>query len=298
MTSESESLVRVETGQGVATLTLDSPHNRNALSTPLMTQLMAALEAAEGDEAVRVVVLSHTGPVFCSGADLKETAETVAPEPAGSGAGRGAISPDSAGSRGQSERSEPSSTASGRIPVAMLGDVLAAIWECPKPVVARVGGAARAGGLGLVAAADIAICAEEATFAFSEVRLGVVPAVISATVLPRLPPRAAAELFLTGDTFDGRRAERIGLVTRATTAETLDATVAAYCGALVLGGPEALAGTKGVLHRRSTATVREELAELSALSVGYFQSEEGREGVRAFREKRHASWVPEGSGMA
>jgi methylglutaconyl-CoA hydratase len=261
MTSDGEPLVRVETGQGVATLTLDSPHNRNALSTPLMTQLMAALEAAEGDEAVRVVVLSHTGPVFCSGADLKETA-------------------------------------SGRMPVAMLGDVLAAIWECPKPVVARVGGPARAGGLGLVAAADLAICAEEATFAFSEVRLGVVPAVISATVLPRLTPRAAAELFLTGDTFDGARAAQIGLVTAATPANALDATVAAYCGALVLGGPEALAGTKGVLHRRSTATVREELAELSALSVGYFQSEEGREGVRAFREKRHASWVPEGLGRA
>jgi methylglutaconyl-CoA hydratase len=261
MRFESESLVRVETGQGVATLTLDSPHNRNALSTPLMTQLMAALEAAEGDESVRVVVLSHTGPVFCSGADLKETAEAAA---------------------------------TGKIPVAMLGDVLAAIWECPKPVVARVGGPARAGGLGLVAAADIAICAEEATFAFSEVRLGVVPAAISAVVLPRLTPRAAAELFLTGDTFDGRRAAQVGLVTAAAPAATLDATVAAYCGALVLGGPEALAGTKGVLHRRSTATVREELAELSALSVGYFQSEEGREGVRAFREKRHASWVPAG----
>ncbi|GAB3519282.1 enoyl-CoA hydratase-related protein [Phytohabitans suffuscus] len=272
MTSEGESLVRVETGQGVATLTLDSPHNRNALSSRLMTELLAALAAAEGDESVRVVVISHTGPVFCSGADLKETAEATARAAEGAPAG------------------------GGRVPVSMLGDVLAAIWEYPKPVVARVGGPARAGGLGLVAAADIAICAEEATFAFSEVRLGVVPAVISATVLPRLTPRAAAELLLTGDTFDGRRAERIGLVTQATTAETLDETVAAYCGALVLGGPEALAGTKGILHRRATATVREELAELSALSVGYFQSAEGREGVRAFREKRHPSWVPEGPG--
>ncbi|BCB79367.1 enoyl-CoA hydratase family protein [Phytohabitans flavus] len=262
MSSDVESLVRVETGQGVATLTLDSPHNRNALSTPLMTQLLAALEAAEGDESVRVVVISHTGPVFSSGADLKETAEAVA---------------------------------SGQIPAAMLGDVLAAIWECPKPVVARVGGPARAGGIGLVAAADLAICTEEATFAFTEVRLGVVPAVISATVIPRLTPRAAAELFLTGDTFDGRRAERIGLVTQATTAETLDATVAAYCRALVLGGPQALAAAKDILHRRATATVREELAELSALSVGYFQSEEGRAGVRAFREKTYPSWVPEGS---
>ncbi|MFC0532626.1 enoyl-CoA hydratase-related protein [Phytohabitans kaempferiae] len=285
----SNRLVRVEIGQGVATLTLDSPHNRNALSTPLMTELLEALAAAEGDESVRVVVLSHTGPVFCSGADLKETAEATAPE-----AGDHQDGPSRPPGPARAERA-PTGTASGRIPVGMLGDVLAAIWECPKPVVARVGGPARAGGLGLVAAADIAICAEEATFAFSEVRLGVVPAVISATVLPRLTPRAAAELFLTGDTFDGRRAAQIGLVSAAAPAEALDATVASYCGALVLGGPEALAGTKGILHRRSTATVREELAELSALSVGYFQSEEGREGVRAFREKRHASWVPEGS---
>ena len=258
-------LVRVETGQGVTMLTLDSPHNRNALSTPLMTQLVDGLSAAESDDEVRVVVLSHTGPVFCSGADLKETAAAYA---------------------------------SGQVPVAMLADVLAKIWEFPKPVVARVGGAARAGGLGLIAAADIAICAEDATFAFTEVRLGVVPAVISATVLPRLQPRAAVELFLTGDTFDGRRAAQVGLVTAAAPAASLDATVAAYCAALVRGAPRALAGTKGLLHRRSAATVREDLAELSALSVDYFLSEEGREGVQAFREKRDPWWVPQGSGGA
>ena len=149
-------LVRVDTDRGVTTLTLDSPHNRNALSTPLMTELLDALATAAADPAVRVVVLSHTGPVFCSGADLKETAAAYA---------------------------------SGQVPVGMLGDVLAAVVECPKPVVARIGGPARAGGLGLVAAADIAICATEATFAFTEVRLGVIPAVISSTVLRRLAPR-------------------------------------------------------------------------------------------------------------
>ena len=94
-----------------------------------------------------------------------------------------------------------------------MGEVLAAVWESPKPVVARVGGPARAGGLGLIAAADIAVCSTTATFAFTEVRLGVIPAVISATVLPRLAPRAAAELFLTGDTFDGAQAAQVGLVT-------------------------------------------------------------------------------------
>src|SRR5882724_7729418 len=184
--------VRIATAAGVTTLTLDSPANRNALSTPLMTRLLGALDEAVTDPAVRVVVISHTGPVFCSGVDLKETAETPA---------------------------------ASRVPAELLADVLAALWECPKPVVARIGGPARAGGLGLIAAADIAVCSREATFAFSEVRLGVIPAVISATVLPRLAPRAAAELYLTGGVFDGVRAAEIGLVSRAVDAEALDATV-------------------------------------------------------------------------
>jgi methylglutaconyl-CoA hydratase len=252
-------LVRSETGRGVATLTLDSPHNRNALSTPLMAQLMDALAAATADQAVRVIVLSHTGPVFCSGADLKETA---------------------------------ASYASGQVPVGRLGEVLAAIVECPKPVVARIGGPARAGGIGLIAAADVAVCARDATFAFTEVRLGVIPAVISSTVLRRLAPRAAAELYLTGDTFDGLRAAEIGLVTAAPPADALDETVVAYCAALVRGAPTALAGIKELLARTPAATVREDAAALGALSVGYFLSPEGREGVSAFRERRDPAWVP------
>jgi methylglutaconyl-CoA hydratase len=252
-------LVRTATGAGVTTLTLDSPANRNALSTPLMRQLLDRLGEALVDQAVRVVVISHTGPVFCSGADLKETAEA---------------------------------RENGRVPAEMLADVLAALWEFPKPVVARVAGPARAGGLGLIAAADLAICTREATFAFTEVRLGVIPAVISATVLPRLAPRAAAELYLTGEVFDGVRAAEVGLVTAAVSAEGLDGAVAGYCDALVRGGPLALAGTKQLLRRTSVAGIREELAELSARSAGYFKSAEGREGVTAFREKRPAAWVP------
>lgn len=245
-------MLQVETARGIATLTLDSPGNRNALSTALLTELLAALAAAAGDETVRVVVLSHTGPVFCSGADLTE---------------------------------RPT-------PTALMAEVIAAIWESPKPVVARVGGPARAGGLGLVAAADIAVCGEDVTFAFSEVRLGVVPAIISATVLRRLHPRAATELFLTGDAFDGRRAAEIGLVTATAPAQAVDATVAAYCDALMRGGPLALAGTKRVLHRPPAATVRADLAELEAISAEFFGSEEGREGISAFREKRPPRWAP------
>jgi methylglutaconyl-CoA hydratase len=252
-------LVRTATAAGVTTLTLDSPANRNALSTPLMRQLLDGLAAAVTDPAVRTVLLSHTGPAFCSGADLKETA---------------------------------AARDTGRIPAELLGDVLAAIWEFPKPVVARIAGPARAGGLGLIAATDIAVCSQEATFAFSEVRLGVIPAVISATVLPRLAPRPAAELFLTGRVFDGARAAQIGLVTAAVPASALDQTVSEYCAALVRGGPLALAGTKQLLRRPPGAGIRADLAELSERSAGYFRSEEGREGVAAFREKRDADWVP------
>ncbi|WBB54545.1 enoyl-CoA hydratase-related protein [Verrucosispora sp. WMMD573] len=255
-----DALVRVATARGVTTLTLDSPHNRNALSTPLMTELLAGLAAAVADDAVRVIVLDHSGPVFCSGADLKETAAAYA---------------------------------SGTVPARMLGDVLAAVWECPKPVLARVAGPARAGGLGLIAAADLAVCAAEATFAFTEVRIGVIPAVISATVLPRLTTRAAAELYLTGDTFDGRRAAEIGLVTAAVPAEELDAEVRRYCDSLVRGAPAALAGAKRLLRRPAAVDLRADLAELAELSTGYFLSADGIEGVTAFREKRQPRWVTE-----
>jgi methylglutaconyl-CoA hydratase len=224
-----------------------------------MTQLLDRLGEALVDPAVRIVVISHTGPVFCSGADLKETA---------------------------------AAREAGRVPAEMLADVLAALWEFPKPVVARVAGPARAGGLGLIAAADLAVCTREATFAFTEVRLGVIPAVISATVLPRLAPRAAAELYLTGEVFDGVRAAEVGLVTAAVTAEGLDGAVAAYCEALARGGPLALAGTKQLLRRTPMAGIREELSELSGRSAGYFKSAEGREGMAAFREKRPPAWVP------
>jgi methylglutaconyl-CoA hydratase len=252
-------LVSTSTVAGVATLTLDSPHNRNALSTTLIEQLLAGLAQALAEESVRVIVLSHTGPVFCSGADLRETAEALG---------------------------------SGRVPVARLGEVLTAIWESPKPVVARVGGPARAGGLGLVAAADIAVCSDTATFAFTEVRLGVVPAVISSTVLRRISPRGAAELYLTGAVFGGTRAVEVGLVTACVRADELDASVERYTSSLVRGAPAALAAAKLLTRRTPGAFIADDVAELTAQSVAFFGSAEGREGVAAFAEKRDPAWVP------
>lgn len=249
-------LVQVAQEAGITRLTLDSPHNRNALSMALMRELLDGLARAGEDSATRVVVLDHTGTVFCSGADLSETAAAAS---------------------------------SGDMPANVLGEILAAVAECPKPVIAVVRGPARAGGVGLVAAADLAVCSAEATFAFSEVRLGVIPALISSTVLSRLSSRDAAELYLTGDVFDGTRAASAGLVNRAVPGDEIDGVVDAWCASLVRGAPRALAATKELLRRRPTLA---DLGELSLLSLEFFMSEEGREGVLAFREKRDPSWIP------
>jgi methylglutaconyl-CoA hydratase len=267
--------VRYSAEGGVATLTLDSHHNRNALSAELMTGLLEGIERAVADDTVRVLLLTHTGTVFCSGVDLKS-----AGGPAGAVGG-------SAGAAGG-----PVGAAGGS--VASLPAILTAICESPKPVVARVGGPARAGGLGLIGAADIAVASTEATFAFTEVRIGVVPAVISATVLPRLAPRAAAELFLTGDVFGGQRAAEIGLVTAAVPAVDLDTAIDGYVQSLLRGGPGALAATKRLLPGHEAESLRQQLRDLTSLSVEHFTSEEGREGVASFRERRDPSWVPKG----
>lgn len=252
-------LVHAAVAGAVATLTLDSPDNRNALSPRLLGELAAGLRAARDDPAVRVVVLAAAGRAFCSGVDLSAT---------------------------------PAATDRAGMPVAAFPEVLAAVWESPKPVLARVHGPARAGGVGLVAACDIAVAARSATFAFTEVRLGLVPAVISATVLPRLLPRAARELLLTGEVFDGTRAAAVGLVNAVVEDAALDAELDRYVGLLLRGAPGALAATKELL-RRSAATppTAAGLGALAELSARHFASVEGREGMAAFAAKRPAGWV-------
>jgi methylglutaconyl-CoA hydratase len=257
--SPAPELVHVAMDRGVATLTLDSPHNRNALSPRLMAELSAGLRAALADDAIRVVVLSHAGRVFCSGIDLEAV-----------GAAGGTTDQ----------------------PVIAFPELLSTIWESPKPVVARVGGPARAGGIGLIAACDVAVAARSATFAFTEVRLGVVPAVISVTVLPRLLPRAAHELFLTGEVFDAARAAAIGLVNSAVGDEVVDAEVRRYVDLLLPGAPGALAATKELLRRPPGASMATDLAAMTELSARHFAGPEGREGVAAFAEKRRPAWVP------
>lgn len=253
-------LVRTERAEGIATITLDSPSNRNALSRQLRSELTEALERVSADDAIRVVVLTHTGPVFCAGMDLKETAV------------------ERSGSEGVRE----------------LPRILQLIAHCPKPVVCRVGGPARAGGIGIMAACDIVVAVPGATFAFSEVRIGLLPAVISLPVLDRMDRVAARELFLTGAVFDAERAFRAGLVNALAIDDgrhSLDEAVAAVVADLLKGGPSAVAETKSLL-RRDYDDSDEQFALLLQLSARQFSSGEGREGARAFAEKRSARWIP------
>ncbi|MDL5160042.1 enoyl-CoA hydratase-related protein [Actinomycetospora termitidis] len=256
-------LVHLDVAAGRATVTLDSPANRNALSAQLRRELREHLETALADDAVRVIVLTHTGPVFCSGMDLRES--------------RGAGSDDQG--------------------VQEFPAILQLLWQSSKPVVARLAGPARAGGVGLVAACDIAVAVRAggdvkgATFAFSEVRIGVVPAVISVTVVPRLLPRAAHELMLTSEVFDADRAAAIGLLNAAVDPEELDATVDRYVDMLALGAPNALAATKAMLRRTPADDMGADFAAMLSLSAEFFASEEGQEGMAAFAEKRPARWA-------
>lgn len=251
-------LVHLDVAHDVATITLDSPGNRNALSLQLQRELDAHLATAIATDQVRVVVLTHAGPVFCSGIELTE--------PNGD---------------------QPDDTFGMR----MLLRILTRIWDSPKPVIARVAGSARAGGVALVAACDIAVATKDATFAFNEVRIGVVPALISVTVLPRLLPRAAHEFFLTGEAFRGRQAVEIGLVNSTVPAFELDAEVRRYIDALRKAAPGAVAATKRLLRHQHRNGLDDELTDMLTLSVLSFTSEEGREGVAAFLGKRLPTWA-------
>jgi methylglutaconyl-CoA hydratase len=247
-------VLQVQVSRGVATLTLDSPANRNALSRAMRAQLGAAVRDALADDAVRVIVLNHTGRVFCSGMDLAEAA--------------------GGGVEDQGVREFP--------------QLLEALWSSPKPVVAVVRGSARAGGVGLAAACDVVVAADSASFAFSEVRLGLVPAVISAVVLPRMVPHVAHRLMLTGEVFDAATAAAGGLVDLVAADDAVDDALAGLLTALAAGAPTALAETKRLLRAGSPL----EFDDLLDLSARFFAGDEGQEGIASFREKRPARWVP------
>ena len=237
-------LVNVVVADGVATITLDSPANRNALSHQLLADLHDALDVAD-TEHPRVIVLTHTAPVFCAGADLKERS-------------------------------------TGRVDSTSFVHAMERLATTSAPVIAAVDGPVRAGGIGLMAACDLVVVNSSITFAFTEVRIGVAPAIITWPILQRCGWSKLAAPYLTGEVFDAVRALDMGLVTHVT--DDVGATTAELCRNTMLGGPHAVAMTKTLL--RGTHTT----AELQALSESLFTSAEGREGMAAFIEKRQPAW--------
>ena len=247
---ESE-LVHLEVADQVATITLDSPHNRNALSRQLVTELFERLETAEADGAVKVVVIRSSGRVFCSGADLSE-----------------------ATSVGMEE---------GAKEIVRLQRLIVTM---AKPVVVAVSGPVRAGGIGIVAASDIAVAAEDATFALTEVKLGLAAAIISLTVHHRMHPRAAALTTLGGEVFSGTEAAAYGLVTLAVPAEDVADEVRRLCASLATGAAQGLRESKRILNQDLVARIDARGAEMAALSATLFASDEAREAMTAFLTRK------------
>lgn len=249
-----------EVRNGAAWITLNRPEARNALSSELVNELYNHLGDANKDDQARCIVITGADPAFCSGADLKSP-----PGQAIDGGGRS-------------------------VPYA---DALQAIVDSEKPVIAAINGSAFAGGLGLVGASDIAITVEDARFSFSEVRIGVIPAVISVVCLPKLGTHHGMRLFLTGERFTGKQAVEYGFVHKAVPADELVSAVQAEIDAINLGGPNAIRECKKLVRRVPQLSMAEAFEETASWSVKLFQSAEGAEGMAAFREKRKPSWVPD-----
>jgi methylglutaconyl-CoA hydratase len=246
---------RYETARGVATITLDSPGNRNAFSQALLQSLKAHLDQALADDAVRVVVLTNSGGTFSAGADLKEDSRSLPP---------GAL---------------------------VFGDIVDALDASPKPVVGRIAGHAAGGGAVLAAACDIAVAVDSARIGITEVRLGIAPVPVAAMMAHRMGRRELIEAFLAADMMPASRAAQLGLVNLAVSEDELDATVARYVDALTRGAPGALATTKATLQAMTDQSVEANRAYAKA-SGGGLGSAEAREGVTAFIEKRPPAWVP------
>lgn len=255
MASTEQTLYEVDNGG--AWISLNRPEKRNALSAMLITETYDHIQAANADDEVRCIVITGNGPGFCSGADLKD------------------------------DRGLPA----GRDKAIAYPELLTAIQDSPKPVIAAINGPAFAGGLGMVAACDIAVTVDSAQFSFSEVRIGVIPAIIAVVCLPKLGTHHGMKLFLTGERFDGREAVVMGLVHRAVLDGQLRAAVQEEIDMICLGGPNAVIECKKLVRQVSKLS-REEGFELAApWSAAMFASEEASEGMAAFREKRNAAWV-------
>jgi enoyl-CoA hydratase/carnithine racemase len=248
-------VVRLGTRCSFDTVTLDSPANRNAMSVDLLTRLRDAVRASTTSPA-RGLLLAHTGTSFCAGVDLKE------------------------------RRSLPRTDSTHSL---LLADVLRDLWAHPKPVVAVVDGAVRGGGLGLLACADVVLATSRSTFAYSEARVGVAPALVMAVTLPLSDSRRLMPHLLAARPFDADVAHSLGLVSRVLP-EVDDAAVDVLLDDLRRGAPGALATIKRLAHQWSEADMDRLIGEMTALSADLFAGDEAAEGMAAFAGRRDPSW--------
>lgn len=288
------SVVRYSVEGSTATVTLDSPHNRNAITQALLDGISEGLEQAGADEAVRSIVLTHTGNVFCAGADLRDSADASAPQ----------------------ERGRAANT------------VIRKLLTCPKPIIAAVHGHVRAGGMGFAAACDMVVAGPRASFGLSEVRIGVVAAMIAPVVLARLDDRTAADWLLRARTVSAEEAEDAGFITRAITAgqsgagtagqntdtagsdadtaradvdtaradadtvrADVDTAVEEILADLRRGAPKALAASKSIVNQRVLAEMDRREGEMIELSGQFFTGDDARAGMQAFFDKTNPPWV-------
>jgi methylglutaconyl-CoA hydratase len=247
----------------VATVTLNRPDVRNAFNETSIAELARAFEQLGADDSVRAIVLAANGPAFCAGADLNWMKAMAA-----------------------------YSHAENNADAMRLATMLRTIYQCPKPVVAKVQGDCYAGGMGLAAACDIVVAASEVNFCLSEVKLGLIPATISPYVILAMGENAARRYFLTAERFGAQEALRIGFAHEVVAAEALDAAVAAIVKSLVSNSPNAVREAKLLVREIGGQAVTDALVADTALRIAHIRaSDEGREGVAAFLEKRKPSWL-------
>lgn len=241
---------------------LNRPEVRNAFNAELIAALRAAFDDLGRDEAVRAIVLSGEGKVFCGGADVNWM-------------------------RASLDLSLDENVEDAR----EMSEMFRAIDRCPKPVIARIHGAALGGGAGLAAVCDVVVAGSETIFGFTEVKLGIIPAVISPFVLAKIGVSHARALFLTGERFDAKRAQTIGLVHEVVVADTLDVCIERITNEILAAGPAAAAAAKALIARVRFAGY-DESRDLTARAIALQRtSPEGQEGLRAFLERRAAGWI-------
>ncbi len=254
-------MLKTDVADGVATITLDRPEVHNAFDDQLIAALTRAFEAAGADPAVRVIILTGAGKSFSAGGDL-----------------------------GWMKRVAGYSRDQNLADAEALAKLLKTIDTCPKPTIARVNGQAYAGGLGLIAACDVAVAIAGAQFAVTEVRIGLIPSVISPYLVRAMGARACRRLFLTAERFDTAEAVRLGLIHQMTSAEELDEEIADIVGLLMINSPAALTAAKALIRMVDRPLDDDVIAATAASIADQRASADGREGVVAFLEKRKPVW--------